>query len=138
TTVVTSLASANQTVERAGAKASAPLQALLRAGLELSENRPLAELFAVILDLAIAAVGAQRGVVMLLEDGKLLAKAHKGEGFHISTAVRDRVIQEKSSILVRDAQLDDAFRGRMSIVEQKVRTMMSVPLQVKERIIGLI
>ena len=139
-TVITSLEGANRTLatERAGPKASAPMQALLRAGLELSENRPLAELFPVILELATQAVGAQRGVVMLLEDGKLTAKAHKGEGFRISTAVRDRVIQEKSSVLVRDAQLDDAFRGRMSIVEQKVHTMMSVPLQVKDRTIGLI
>jgi serine phosphatase RsbU (regulator of sigma subunit) len=34
--------------------------------------------------------------------------------------------------------LDDAFKGRMSIVEQKVHTMMAAPLQAKERIIGLI
>ncbi len=33
---------------------------------------------------------------------------------------------------------DEAFKGRMSIVEQKVHTMMAVPLQTKERIIGLI
>ena len=52
--------------------------------------------------------------------------------------MRDRVIKERSSILVRDAQLDDAFKGRMSIVEQKVHTMMAVPLQTKDRIIGLI
>jgi serine phosphatase RsbU (regulator of sigma subunit) len=39
---------------------------------------------------------------------------------------------------VRDAQLDDAFKGRMSIVEQKVHTMMAAPLQTKDRIIGLI
>ena len=45
---------------------------------------------------------------------------------------------KKSSILVRDAQMDDAFKGRMSIVEQKVHTMMAAPLQTKERIIGLI
>jgi serine phosphatase RsbU (regulator of sigma subunit) len=140
-TVITSLEGANQTlaIERAGAnKTSGPLQALLRAGLELSENRPLSELFPVILDLSIEAVNAQRGVVMLLDGDRLTAKAHKGEGFRISTAVRDKVIQEKSSILVRDAQLDDAFRGRMSIVEQKVHTMMAVPLQVKDRTIGLI
>jgi sigma-B regulation protein RsbU (phosphoserine phosphatase) len=139
-TVITSLEGASQTlaVERAGPKSSGALQALLRAGLELSQNRPLAELFPVILDLSIQAVGAQRGVLMLLEGEKLMAKAHKGEGFRISTAVRDRVLQEKDSILVRDAQLDDAFRGRMSIVEQKVHTMMAVPLQVKDRTIGLI
>jgi serine phosphatase RsbU (regulator of sigma subunit) len=52
--------------------------------------------------------------------------------------VRDRVIREKTSILVRDAQLDDAFKSRMSIVEQKVHTMMAVPLQTNDRIIGLI
>src|SRR6185503_18123246 len=69
---------------------------------------------------------------------QLVAKAHKGEGFRISTMVRDKVVNEKASILVRDAQLDDAFKGRMSIVEQKVHTMMAVPLQTKDRIIGLI
>ena len=141
-TVVTSLAGAlsNQTlaIERGGPKASAPMQALIRAGQELAENRPLHELFPVILDLAIQAVNAQRGVLMILEGEELVPRAHKGDGFRISTAVRDRVLKERSSILVRDAQLDDAFKGRMSIVEQKVHTMMAAPLQTKDRIIGLI
>src|SRR5262249_36380793 len=114
------------------------VQALIRAGQCLSENHPLEELFPLILDLSIRAVNAQRGVVMILEGDQLVPKAHKGEGFRISTAVRDRVLKEKSSVLVRDAQLDDAFRGRMSIVEHKVHTMMAVPLQTSDRIIGLI
>src|SRR5436190_430293 len=81
-TVVTSLEGAlnNQTmaVERGGPKASAPMQALIRAGQELATNRPLGELFPVILDLAIQAVNAQRGVLMILEGDKLIARAHKG------------------------------------------------------------
>jgi serine phosphatase RsbU (regulator of sigma subunit) len=143
-TVITSLEgalSANQTIQMdrgAGPHASAPMQALIRAGQELSENRPLSELFPVILDLAIQAVNAQRGVVLILEGDSLVPKAHKGDGFRISSGVRDRVLRDKTSILVRDAQLDEAFKGRMSIVEQKVHTMMAVPLQTKERIIGLI
>lgn len=141
-TVITSLEGAlsNQTmaVERGGPKASAPMQALIRAGQELSDNRPLDELFPVILDLAIQAVNAQRGVLMILEGETLVPKAHKGDGFRISTTVRDRVLNDKASILVRDAQLDEAFKGRMSIVEQKVHTMMAAPLQAKERIIGII
>jgi serine phosphatase RsbU (regulator of sigma subunit) len=141
-TVVTSLegalSSATLVQERPSVRPQATIQALIRAGQELSENRPLADLFPVILDLAIQAVNAQRGVLMLLEGDSLVPRAHKGEGFRISTAVRDRVIQEKSSVLVSDAQLDDVFKGRMSIVEQKVHTMMAVPLQTKERIIGLI
>jgi serine phosphatase RsbU (regulator of sigma subunit) len=141
-TTITSLEGAlsNQTMasERGGPRASAPMQALIRAGQELAENRPLADLFPVILDLAIQAVNAQRGVLLILEGDTLVPRARRGEGFRISTAVRDRVLKEKSSILVRDAQLDDAFKGRMSIVEHKVHTMMAVPLQTKQRIIGLI
>ena len=95
-------------------------------------------MFPTIFTLAIEGVGAQRGVVMTLEGERLVVKANKGEGFHISSAVRDRVLNEKSSMLVRDTQLDDAFRERMSIVEQKVRTLMAVPLQTKDRTIGLI
>ena len=141
-TVITSLegalSSQTMAIERGGPKSAAPMKALISAGLVLAENRPLNELFPVILDLAIEAVNAQRGVLLLLEGDALVARAHKGDNFRISTTVRDRVINEKSSILVRDAQLDDAFKGRMSIVEQKVHTMMAVPLQAKDRIIGLI
>jgi serine phosphatase RsbU (regulator of sigma subunit)/pSer/pThr/pTyr-binding forkhead associated (FHA) protein len=141
-TVVTSLEGAlsNQTlaIERGGPKASAPLQALLKFGEELSEYPSLADLVPVTLNLAIQAVNAQRGVLLILEGDELVVKAHKGDGFRISSAVRDKVLKDKSSVLVRDAQLDDAFKGRMSIVEQKVHSMMSAPLQTKERIIGLI
>ncbi len=138
-TVVTTLENANQTIafERVGPKSSA-LQALINAGLELNENRPLADLFPVILELATKAVNAQRGVVLTLEGEHLVPRAHKGDGFRISTAVRDRVLNQKTSILVKDAQKDDAFKSRLSIVEQKVHTMMAVPLQTKDRIIGLI
>ena len=140
-TLVTSLENANRTIvvePGGGAKPSAAMQALIHAGQELAQNRPLAELFPLILDLSIQAVNAQRGVLLLLEGDELVAKAHKGDAFRISTAVRDRVLHERSSVLVRDAQLDDAFKGRMSIVEQKVHTMLAVPLETKDRSIGLI
>jgi sigma-B regulation protein RsbU (phosphoserine phosphatase) len=141
-TVLTNLEGAlsNQTMafERGGPKATAPIQALIRAGQAFAEARSIEELYPLVLEQAIQAVNAQRGVLLILEGEQLAAKAHKGEGFRISTAVRDRVLNEKASILVRDAQLDDAFKGRMSIVEQKVHTMMAVPLQTRDRIIGLI
>jgi len=140
-TIFTSLEGAlsSQTiVDRPGQHGAKQVQALIRAGQELAGRGKLADLFPLILDLAIEGVGAQRGVVMTLEGEHLEVKANKGEGFHISTAVRDRVINEKASVLVRDAQLDEAFRERMSIVEQKVRTLMAVPLQTETRTIGLI
>jgi phosphoserine phosphatase RsbU/P len=117
---------------------SPQMYALIRAGRELAGHRPLGELFQVILDLSVDAVCAGRGVLMTLEDGALEVRAHRGEGFQISTTVRDRVLQEKASLLVRDAQLDQALREHMSIVEQKVRSMLAVPLQTNDRVIGLI
>jgi len=115
------------------------MSALIRAGNELAEDRPLPDMFRIILDLSIEAVGAQRGVLMTPEsDGQLQVQAARGNAFRISTAVRDRVLKTRDSILISDTQLDESFRLRQSIVEQRVRTFMAVPLQTKERIIGLI
>jgi sigma-B regulation protein RsbU (phosphoserine phosphatase) len=120
------------------AAGSIQVSALIRAGRELAGHRPLNELFRFILDLSIEAVGAQRGVLMTLESERLIMRAARGESFRISSAVRDRVLNDKTSVLVRNVQQDDAFRARLSIVEQRVRTLMAVPLQTKDRIIGLI
>ncbi len=115
------------------------VRALIRAGQELSSHRPLDELFDVILDLSLSAVEAMRGVILTLEkDGELEVRASKGDDFKISTAVRDRVLREKCSLMVSDAQLDKAFREQQSIVAHKVRSIMAVPLQTGDRVIGLI
>jgi serine phosphatase RsbU (regulator of sigma subunit) len=118
--------------------AATHVSALIRAGNELAGHRPLQELFPFILDLAMGAVKADRGVLMTIENGELLPRANKGEGFRISTTVRDRVLNTGISVLVRDISLDDALRERRSIVEQNIRTLMAVPLQTRDRIIGLI
>jgi phosphoserine phosphatase RsbU/P len=117
---------------------SPQMRALIRAGRELAGHRPLAELFPLIMDLSVEAVMAGRGVLMTLDGEDLNVRAARGEGFKISTTVRDRVINEKASLLVRDAQLDQNLREHMSIVEQKVRSMIAVPLQTNDRVIGLI
>ncbi len=114
------------------------MQALIRAGRELVGYRPLNELFEVIMDLAMEAVMAARGVLMTLENGELVVRAARGAGFKISTTVRDRVLRDKTSLLVRDTQLDQALRAQMSIVQNKVRSMIAVPLQTNDRVIGLI
>jgi serine phosphatase RsbU (regulator of sigma subunit)/pSer/pThr/pTyr-binding forkhead associated (FHA) protein len=124
--------------EAVNAFQSPVVAALIRAGRELAGHRPLNELFSLILDLSINAVGAERGLLMTLEGEDLITRATHGEGFRISTAVRDRVVKDKTSLLVRDVMQDRAFRERLSISEQQIRTMMAVPLQTDERAIGLI
>jgi phosphoserine phosphatase RsbU/P len=115
-----------------------PLAAFLRAGRELSQGRPLPELFEVILDLSIESVGAERGVLMTLEGGRLAVQASRGNGFRISSTVRDRVLNQKTSLLIRNVQDEEAFRSMQSIVSQGVRALMAVPLQTDSEVIGLI
>jgi phosphoserine phosphatase RsbU/P len=112
--------------------------ALIRAGQELAGHRPLDELFQVILKLSLSAMEAKRGVIMTLEDGELVVRASEGDGFSISTAVRDRILRQRCSLVISDAQLDDGLRQQRSIVMHRVRSMMGVPLQTGDRVIGLI
>jgi phosphoserine phosphatase RsbU/P len=112
--------------------------ALIRAGQELAGHRPLEELFQVILKLSLSAMEAKRGVIMTLEDGELVVRASEGDGFSISTSVRDRILRQRCSLVISDAQLDDALRQQRSIMMHRVRSMMGVPLQTGDRVIGLI
>jgi serine phosphatase RsbU (regulator of sigma subunit) len=113
-------------------------RALIRAGRELAGHRPLSEVFKVILDLSVEAVMAGRGVLLTLEGDQLRVKAARGDKFQISATVRDRVLKNKESVLVRDTLMDQALKDQMSIVEQRVRSMIAVPLQTNDRVIGLI
>ena len=114
------------------------IDALVKAGKELAGFRPLNELFEVILDLSLQAVDAKRGVLMTIENGQLLARAHRGEGFRVSKAVRDKVINESSSLLVRDASLDALLQSSATIVQQRIRSLMAVPLQTDTQVTGLL
>ncbi|HMF79190.1 MAG TPA: SpoIIE family protein phosphatase [Bryobacteraceae bacterium] len=119
-------------------ESSRVIGALIRAGQQLVKNQTLEELFEVILELSLSAVEAKRGVILTLEEGELVVKASKGDGFMISTAVRDRVIRQKNSLMISDAQSDDALRQQQSIVMHQVRSMMAAPLQTSDVVIGLI
>ena len=117
---------------------AARVEALLEAGRALAAHRPLEEIFPLILNLAVKGVGAQRGLVLTLEDGRLVPRAVKGDDFHISRAVRDRVLDHRESLLVHDVSQDEAFQASLTIAEQRVRSLMAVPLQTETEVIGLV
>ena len=114
------------------------VDALIRAGQELAAHRPLSELFPLILDLSLEAVQASRGVLLTCTGGELVVQASTGENFQISSGVRDRVLNDKSSLLVVDALSDSDFAERKSIVQHSVRSMIAAPLQTEEAVIGLL
>jgi len=114
------------------------VKAMFRAGRELARDRPLEELFPMILEMSIEAVGAERGVLLALESGRLVSKAVHGDQFRISATIRDKVLNEKASLLIRDMAQEEAFREQLSISAQQIHTMMAVPLQTEQDVIGLI
>ena len=118
---------------------SSPAMALLRAGRELASPRPLEELFEVILDLSIEAVGAARGVLLTLdEEGQLRARARRGSEFRISKRVRDQVVNDRISLIIQDALVDPRWKEQHSIISQGIRSLMAAPLQTDDRVIGML
>ena len=114
------------------------MQAFIRAGRELVGHMPLDKLFELILDLSVEAVHASRGVLMTVEGSELQVRASKGEGFRISSRVRDMVIKERRSLLVGDTLRHESLAASESIVAQQVRSVLAVPLQAESRVSGLI
>ena len=114
------------------------IRAFLRAGKELAAGRPLPELFQVTLDLSLEAAGAQRGALLTLDDAdRLEVQASVGGELRISSAVRDKVLREKTSVLVRDVIHDQLLQGSETVVDEGVRSLIAVPLQTEDRVIGL-
>ena len=115
------------------------VQALLDAGREISGDRPIEELFQVILDLVVSAVGGSRAVILTSgPDGQLVPRAMRGSGFRISSAVRDRVMKDKESLLILDASRHEVLSSSSTIQRQRVKSLMAVPLLTQDRVIGLV
>jgi len=114
------------------------MKALIHAGRELATHLPLSELFELILELSMEAVGATRGLLMTTEKGALQVRASRGEGLRISSHVRDIVTTEKRSLLIADALAEPALAGRASIVGAQIRSIIAVPLQTDDTVIGLL
>ena len=119
-------------------RANRRMDALVRAGRELSSFKPIDSLFDITLELALDAVSAKRGILMTLERGELVTRAHEGEGFRVSTAVRDKVMNERASLLVQDVAADNLLKASQTIVQQKIKSLMAVPLQTETQVIGIL
>ncbi len=141
-TIVTNLnevlGDGRRTAAESAISSSHAVKALIRAGKELAGHRPLQQLFEMILELALSAVEAKRGVILIAENGTLTVRASRGEEFTISTAVRDRVIRDRAAFLVKDALIDTALGKQESIILQQIRSFVAVPLQTGDQVIGIL
>jgi sigma-B regulation protein RsbU (phosphoserine phosphatase) len=106
-----------------------------------------------VMDEVIAAVRAERGFVMLVEqtpgkdsERKLAFKAARGMDqttiaeprFQVSLSVVERVASLGQAVLASDAQTDDRFNIRHSVMFLGLRSLLCVPLKVKDQVTGVI
>jgi sigma-B regulation protein RsbU (phosphoserine phosphatase) len=124
------------------------LAVLTRAGMELITHRPYEELLDVIMDLVFEAMPVERGFLMLLEgeeeEKEMVHKAVRdlskssGGAISVSRSIANMVLQNRQSVLTSDAQSDERFREKQSVVLQGIRSAMCVPLWNNKEVIGLI
>jgi serine phosphatase RsbU (regulator of sigma subunit) len=106
-----------------------------------------------VMDEVITAVRAERGFVMLVEaeqregvERKLAFKAARGMDqttiteprFQVSLSVVERVASQGEPVLASDAQTDDRFNIRHSVMFLGLRSILCVPLKVKDKVTGVI
>ncbi|HEY43242.1 MAG TPA: HD domain-containing protein [Anaerolineae bacterium] len=100
-----------------------------------------------VMDTIIKLSGAQRAFLMLQDaQGELytafgrnwkLESLKPGE-YEISRTVIDRVVERGEALLTTNAQEDPRFDGIQSVVAYSLRSILCVPLKVKDDIIGVI
>jgi sigma-B regulation protein RsbU (phosphoserine phosphatase) len=100
-----------------------------------------------VMDEVIAVMRAERGFVMLQEAGEdLVFRAARGidqhtiddPQFQVSRSVVKRAAREGEPILTSNAQTDDRFSTQQSVILLGLRSILCVPLKVKDKISGVI
>jgi adenylate cyclase len=119
----------------------------LRIGHELARalgaELDLDKLLPKILDKAFELLGADRGVILLMDGtGELVPryvkqKDGRQENIVLSKTVMNEVISAKAAVLSSDATMDSRFSGAHSIIMQGIRSTMTVPLLFGDEILGI-
>lgn len=123
------------------------LKAVLEISMAINSSFILEDMLQVVMEKAVEFLSAERGFIMLLDNsGKLQFKtAHnirreetREAHFKISNSIANRVAQTGKSVYTSDAQEDERYANQKSVVELHLRSIMCVPLKIKNIVIGII
>lgn len=120
------------------------LALMSRAGTLLITHRPLDDVFAELLDLALEAFVAERAAVALLPDPDSepeVASARDGQGsidLQLSRTVARTVLEGRQAVAVIDVERDPRLATAQSVRLQGVRSLMCAPLWNGNAVSGLL
>ena len=123
------------------------LRALQAVGAALNSSLNPADVLNVVMDTMIQITGAERGFLMLMDEdtgdvGVQAARNIKQETIEdpseISSSVFNEVMDSGEPLLTTNAQDDPRFANRQSIISYNLRSILCVPLNLKDDTIGAI
>lgn len=123
------------------------LQDLVRVSALVNSTLNLDEVLEEVMDTVVQLTGAERGYLMLRdENGELdLRTARNWDRETIldneavfSRGIANTAIEQKQPILTTNAQDDARFAGMQSVLSHALRSIVCVPLMVREQIIGVL
>lgn len=118
------------------------ISVLYRLGKQANRLERLERFLPTLAALVREAIGGDRAFVMLLDpqSGDLVPRAYDGvpggDRKGISSTILQRVIAERSAVLTHDALTDPRFSHGESIAIMRIRSVMCVPLGVKQSVYG--
>jgi adenylate cyclase len=123
------------------------LQALAGIGQVVNSTLELDSVLQIVMDTIVRLTQAERGFLMLRDNkgemGTKIARNWEQESinpgeFAVSRTIIQRVIETGGPILTTNAQEDPRFGGQESIVAYNLRSILCVPLKVKNELIGVL
>ncbi|HUV31512.1 MAG TPA: ATP-binding protein [Acidobacteriota bacterium] len=126
---------------------NADLRALLETTLAVNSSLVLDNVLQRVMHKAIELMQAERGLIMLLDENErlqvksaynLCKEEMMEEDFYISSSVTSEVARTGKPVYTSDAMADDRYAHHKSVMELHLRSIMCVPLIVKEKVIGVI
>ena len=121
--------------------------ALVETGQVINSSLELDEVLRIVMDNIVRLTKAERGFLMLRnENGEMTARIARNWEMesinssekNVSSTVVQRVIDPGESVVTTNAQEDKRFVGQESIVAFNLRSILCVPLKVKNELIGVI
>jgi Nif-specific regulatory protein len=122
-------------------------ETLLAVSTSINSTLNMEQLLEKIVDAVVAITGCKNGYLMLAEkEGKLsvaLARSREGKAmphkdFDASLSVIEKAASTGAPQLVSDAQEEEDLRDKKSIVDLRIRTVISIPLSFEGRLVGVI
>ena len=122
------------------------LDALLRISTVIDTLQDLDILLGKIMDIAVSAVGAERGFLILTDDtgrpsvrtARNMSDQNIQDVTKISNSIVRKVLKTGETVLIYDTESEGDLEGMHSIIMYQIRSVACVPLKIKERPIGAI